>query len=94
MHFLRNNETYENAIFKTLMKGGDTDTNAAIVGALIGTLHGANSIPEYMRTPVLSFNVDDPKLDDNNHGYTRPKMYSASNALALTKYLFTHKYTR
>lgn len=94
IYFLRNNETYENSILKTLLKGGDTDTNAAIVGALIGTLHGASSIPNYMKDPVLMFNVDDSELDDNKIGYSRPNIYNSSNILALTKYLFTHKYNR
>ncbi len=86
MYFLRNNEEYESAIFKTLTKGGDTDTNAAIVGALIGMLHGVNNIPEYMRNPVLNFDVENP-----GKGYKRPQLYSASNVLSITKYLYVHK---
>lgn len=92
IYFLRNNETYENSIFKTLMKGGDTYTNATIVGALIGTLHGASNIPDYMKDPVLAFDSNNSNLDNENNGYSRPKMYNSSNILALTMYLFTHKY--
>ena len=71
------------------MKGGDTDTNAAIVGALIGALHGAKNIPIYMKSPVLNFDVTEPES-----GYKRPAMYNASNVLSLTHYLFTHKMAR
>ena len=36
----------EEAIIDTVMSGGDTDTNAAICGALLGAVHGRESIPE------------------------------------------------
>ena len=38
--------TYDKAIFETLMLGGDTDTNACIVGGLIGCLVGYNGLPQ------------------------------------------------
>ncbi|KAK1930541.1 ADP-ribosyl-[dinitrogen reductase] glycohydrolase [Phytophthora citrophthora] len=59
-HFLRQNESYERAIQQTLLKGGDTDTNAAIVGGLIGALHGVESIPPRMREVVLAFDASKP----------------------------------
>lgn len=34
---------------------GDADTNAAIVGGLLGALHGAATIPEWMKRPVLGY---------------------------------------
>lgn len=52
---LRRRMPYEEAIRWTLGKQGDTDTNAAIVGAMIGALHGASHIPEAMREPVMRF---------------------------------------
>ena len=36
----------EEAIIDTVMSGGDTDTNAAICGALLGAVNGLDSIPE------------------------------------------------
>jgi ADP-ribosyl-[dinitrogen reductase] hydrolase len=69
---LRNNTPYETAIIHTLMKGGDTDTNAAIVGGLIGALHGQKMIPEYMLKPVLEFDC----TRSGNKGYIRPDIYS------------------
>lgn len=86
MHFLRTGESYESAIYKTLMKGGDTDTNAAIVGAIIGALHGADAIPLDMKVPVLNFDATNPK-----EGYARPAMYSVHNVQCITHYLLTHK---
>jgi ADP-ribosyl-[dinitrogen reductase] hydrolase len=53
MYFLRHPEIdYEEAIKITLMLGGDTDTNAAIVGGLVGTY---KPIPDYMVRPVMTF---------------------------------------
>jgi ADP-ribosylglycohydrolase len=39
--------SYEDAIKDILLKGGDTSMNAAIVGGLIGALHGKNSLPKH-----------------------------------------------
>jgi ADP-ribosyl-[dinitrogen reductase] hydrolase len=38
----------------TVMRGGDTDTNAAIAGALLGALYGAPSVPQQWREAVLT----------------------------------------
>ena len=35
----------EEAVIETVMRGGDTDTNAAICGALLGAVHGREAIP-------------------------------------------------
>lgn len=45
---------YETAIAETLLGGGDTDTNACIVGGLIGAAVGVDRIPEQMRHSVLN----------------------------------------
>lgn len=38
-----------------LLEGGDTDTNACIVGGMIGAAVGLGNIPEKMKGPMLSF---------------------------------------
>ncbi len=45
---------YVEAIKQTLSGGGDTDTNACIVGGLIGAAYGATNIPDHMRQAVLN----------------------------------------
>lgn len=45
---------WEEAIAETLAGGGDTDTNAAIVGGLLGAAQGAEAIPAAMRHAVLT----------------------------------------
>jgi ADP-ribosyl-[dinitrogen reductase] hydrolase len=37
---------FEESIVSVIGAGGDTDTNAAVAGALLGALHGARSIPQ------------------------------------------------
>ncbi len=37
--------SFEEALVDTVGSGGDTDTNAAICGALLGAVHGLNAIP-------------------------------------------------
>ena len=44
----------EEAIINTTALGGDTDTNAAIAGALSGSVFGRDSIPFFWRQMVLS----------------------------------------
>ncbi len=54
--------SYESAVAETLAGGGDTDTNACIVGGLIGALHGAKSIPQRMQDAVYDCNVSRGQL--------------------------------
>lgn len=42
--------------------GGDTDTNAAIVGGMVGALQGASSISDGMKMPVLARGSDSPGI--------------------------------
>ena len=53
---LQQNSGYREAIIETLAGGGDTDTNACIVGGLIGAAVGAEAIPALLRKAV--FNCD------------------------------------
>ena len=48
------------ALQDTLLQGGDTDTNACIVGGMIGALHGLDAIPADMRATVLGRKVGSP----------------------------------
>jgi ADP-ribosyl-[dinitrogen reductase] hydrolase len=40
---------YHKAVRRTIQCGGDTDTNAAIVGGMVGALVGISAIPEEMK---------------------------------------------
>ena len=45
---------FEDALVATVAAGGDTDTNAAIAGALLGACHGREAIPARWILPVLA----------------------------------------
>ncbi len=51
---------FEAALRDTLSRGGDVDTNAAIVGGMMGALHGASGIPASMQNPVLTRIAESP----------------------------------
>jgi len=44
--FLRNPDDFEQAVLEAVNAGGDTDTNASIVGGLCGALLGESGIPD------------------------------------------------
>ena len=44
----------EEGIVASVARGGDTDTNAAIAGALLGAVHGREAVPAAWRSLVLS----------------------------------------
>lgn len=46
--------TVEEGLARTILRGGDTDTNAAIAGALLGAVHGREGLPRQWRSMVLS----------------------------------------
>lgn len=46
--------TFEAGVVETVMGGGDTDTNTAVAGTLLGAIHGARSVPAQWREVVLT----------------------------------------
>ncbi|GMV43509.1 MAG: hypothetical protein AMXMBFR64_52250 [Myxococcales bacterium] len=44
----------EEGVVDTVRRGGDTDTNAAIAGALLGAVHGRDAVPGRWRDRILS----------------------------------------
>jgi ADP-ribosyl-[dinitrogen reductase] hydrolase len=46
--------SFEAALIDVVNRGGDTDTNAAIAGALLGAVHGSEAVPARWRAAVLS----------------------------------------
>jgi ADP-ribosylglycohydrolase len=47
-------ESLETGVVNTVRRGGDTDTNAAIAGALLGAALGRAAVPAQWRNAVLS----------------------------------------
>ena len=52
-HRLYSGQTLEEAVIETVAAGGDTDTNAAICGALLGASQGRDGIPLRWRRIIL-----------------------------------------
>jgi ADP-ribosylglycohydrolase len=66
-YFLRNPTIlYEDALHITLLKGGDTDTNACIVGGMVASYQ---TVPTVLKYPVFQF-------DCTKQHHIRPKEYS------------------
>jgi ADP-ribosylglycohydrolase len=53
-HHLKHETSYEVAIRETCRLGGDTDTNACIVGGLVGAACNVEDIPSWWLTKVLT----------------------------------------
>jgi ADP-ribosylglycohydrolase len=51
---LLHTDSVEQALIETVARGGDTDTNAAIAGALAGAAHGRQVFPARWVMPVLA----------------------------------------
>ena len=70
---------YRELMEKILIEGGDTDTNAAIVGGLIGALVGYSGLPPAFVDKVMSFEVTLPNgaMNTNNpvESYRVPKYH-------------------
>ncbi len=56
-HYLHRGASFEQAVTETLLRGGDTDTNACIVGGLMGAYHGLNRLPKLALEGVLNCNT-------------------------------------
>jgi len=70
---------FEAAIVETLSGGGDTDTNACIVGGMMGAFWGTEGIPSWMKQPVLEC--------DTRSGRPRPEFLSTRNIPTLAQQL-------
>lgn len=83
-YFLKNELDYRTAIEQTLLLGGDTDTNAAIVGGIIGTYAGIKQIPSNFVDKMINYKFK----EGISQGYERPGYLSPQNLLAWIEELF------
>jgi len=60
-HELLYAEGLEAGVVATVRRGGDTDTNAAVAGALLGAVHGRDAVPGQWRRMVLSCRPQGPR---------------------------------
>lgn len=81
-------DNFEEAIVDTIMQGGDTDTNAAICGALLGAFYGIDAVPEQWKLAVLTCQ---PDASYDNVIHPRPKYFWPTSLLSLTDKLLALK---
>jgi len=69
-HYLHSGASFERAVTETLLRGGDTDTNACIVGGLMGAYHGLNGLHKVALEGVLNCNT--------HLGRRRPEIFTVT----------------
>ncbi|MGF1643332.1 MAG: ADP-ribosylglycohydrolase family protein [Thiotrichales bacterium] len=74
----------EAGVVDTVMRGGDTDTNAAICGALLGAVYGRDAIPAQWVDRVLNCR---PKAGHPGVHRPRPECFWPVDALTLAERL-------
>lgn len=79
-HQLREGRGFRDGLIDTVSHGGDSDTNAAIAGALLGACYGLAAIPENWVKKVLACQ---PKSWRPWIRRPRPRHYWAQDALTL-----------
>ena len=77
-------QSLEEGVIDTVMRGGDTDTNAAIAGALLGAIYGLTAIPGQWLDAVLSCR---PSESDARVANPRPECFWPVDALELAEAL-------
>ncbi len=80
MYHLYHTSNFSKAINSTFKEGGDSDTNCAITGALLGAVYGINAIPQQWINSIISCKPN------------RPKHYWASDVLDLSQNLISVPY--
>jgi ADP-ribosyl-[dinitrogen reductase] hydrolase len=74
----------EEGVIDTVMCGGDTDTNAAIAGALLGAVYGRDAIPKQWLEKLLTCR---PQEEMPNVTHPRPQRFWPVDALQLAEQL-------
>jgi ADP-ribosylglycohydrolase len=74
----------EEGVVDTVMRGGDTDTNAAISGALLGAVYGGDAVPERWVARLLNCRAAPEKTGVHR---PRPECFWPIDALELAERL-------
>ncbi len=74
-------ENFEEAIVDTVRRGGDTDTNAAIAGALLGCVYGIDAIPGQWQDAVVNCR---PAKSEKRTKHPRPEVFWPSDVMQLS----------
>ncbi len=86
-HHLMQGTPVAAAVPETVARGGDTDTNAAICGALLGACQGRDAIPRQWRNAVLSCRP----VEACGIHHPRPQEYWPDDALDIAEALLASR---
>ncbi len=81
---LLHGRTLEEGVVDTVMRGGDTDTNAAICGALLGAVHGEQAVPDRWRRTLAACR---PAAGVEGVAFPRPECFWPAGAMDLPEAL-------
>ena len=84
---LVNADSFRNGVQDTVMQGGDTDTNAAICGALLGAVYGREAVPQSWVDALLECR---PSPDNPRSNHPRPEIFWPVDVLTLATNLLDH----
>jgi ADP-ribosyl-[dinitrogen reductase] hydrolase len=76
--------SFEEAVVRTVQSGGDTDTNAAICGALVGSVYGREAVPAQWRRMVTTCRPFQGQLGVH---HPRPALFWPTDVLVLAERL-------
>jgi ADP-ribosylglycohydrolase len=79
-------DSMEEGVVDTVMRGGDTDTNAAIAGALLGAVHGRQAVPNQWVEKLLACR---PESGRPNVRRPRPECFWPVDAFEIASCLAT-----
>ena len=82
LHELVNGTSLDASLIETVHQGGDTDTNAAICGALLGAVHGREAIPRQWAESIAACRATTARSRQ-----PRPAEYWPHDALELAERL-------
>lgn len=74
-------ENLEEGVVDTVRRGGDTDTNAAIAGALMGAVYGIDAVPRQWRDSVSQCR---PSASESRTKNPRPEVFWPADAMELS----------
>jgi hypothetical protein len=78
----------EDGVVDTIMRGGDTDTNAAICGALLGAVSGREAIPAQWLDSLQNCR---PEAGHPRVRHQRPECFWPVDVLDLAKFIRLHR---
>lgn len=81
---LRHASSVEQAVADTISEGGDTDTNAAICGALLGAVYGASNLPSHWLSTLSACH---PDVNEKRTRHPRDEEYWPCDVVSLAEQL-------